>query len=224
MIPISKKVEPRELLGYRKQKYSSYADMPKDVRLAVLGRLVEEQGWLCAYCMSRLPKDEKGRAVEGRVTIEHWSPQRPTGGGEPHDALDYRNMLAVCLGNRGAGAKGDLTCDAAKENKAITVNPLDERTLAGIYYTRTGEIHSSNDDIENDLDNTLNLNCMAASLPQRRQAALRELHRHIAKVYAGKGTSRSNLEKMLQKYESEQPVKAEYAGILIWWLKERLKR
>lgn len=171
MISIKKGQEPRELLTFRKQVGSSYASMPSDVKAAVKRSLAEEQGFLCAYCMRRLPQESIDDAGNATVTIEHWSPQNPQDGMPPHDPLDYRNMLAVCDGNRG-DIHANMTCDAARGNTPITVNPLSTSTLAEIYYQRNGEIHSRNKEVERDLTVTLNLNCMAVSLPENRRKAL----------------------------------------------------
>ena len=46
MIEIKKGSEPKELLEYRKQKFSSYADMPANVKKEVIKSLLSEQGHL----------------------------------------------------------------------------------------------------------------------------------------------------------------------------------
>ena len=48
MIEIKKSKEPKELLTYRLQEYSSYGDMPHDIKEIVISSLMEEQGHLCA--------------------------------------------------------------------------------------------------------------------------------------------------------------------------------
>ena len=224
MILIDKRPEPGRLLAYRKQRHAAYDNMPRDVKAEVKRSLVEEQGGLCAYCMSRLPPVDEIDDGDTRVTIEHWSPQRPADGAEADDRLDYRNMLAVCDGNRGSGRSGSMTCDAAKGNRRITVNPLRKETLADIYYTRDGEIHSGNAAVETDLTETLNLNSSEVSLPQKRQRALQTLHRFIQNRYGTRGVTRSALQKLLARYESPQKTKEPYVGILIWWLNDRMRR
>lgn len=116
-----------------------------------------------------------------------------------------------------------MTCDAARGNKPLTVGPLKPETLAGIYYTSQGEIHSHDEGIESDLVHTLNLNCEAVSLSQRRKVALNTLQVTIHKSYRGRPVPRAALQKMLDKYESETTKKTPYVGILIVWLKKRLE-
>ena len=71
MIEIKKSKEPKELLTYRLQEYSSYGDMPHDIKEIVISSLMEEQGHLCAYCMRRIPFKDG----HPKVTIEHLQPQ-----------------------------------------------------------------------------------------------------------------------------------------------------
>ena len=215
MIPIYKGREPNELLQYRKLPDSSYGSMRSDVKMAIKRQLLDEQGGLCAYCMSRLP-DLDGDYLDNRVTIEHWSPQNPYAGGRSCNPLDYRNMLAVCNGNRGY-RHGELTCDAAKGNKSITVCPLSDETLVGIYYTAGGKIHSSNAEIEEDLTVTLNLNCEAVSLPENRRAALHAMRRDITKKCSGKQKTRTYMKTLLTRYEADAIKNTPYVGILIYW-------
>ena len=149
MIEIKKGKEPPALIAYRKTKYATYDDMPKAVHDAVLDSLMQEQGYLCAYCMRRIP--QKGKTPS--ATIEHWDPQSKTC---TDKALDYRNMLAVCNGNRGCGSKEYMTCDAKRGNTPLTVYPLNPLTLSSIQYKSDGRIFSPNSDINTDLDVTLN--------------------------------------------------------------------
>lgn len=100
MIEIKKGTEPKELLEYRQQKFASYADMPADVKKKVIKSLLLEQGHLCAYCMSRINADDG----KHKTTIEHCTPQSAT---TEKERLDYKNMVAVCWGNRDAHSNDD---------------------------------------------------------------------------------------------------------------------
>lgn len=101
MIEIKKGTEPKELLEYRKQKYASYASMDSDVKKKVIKSLLSEQGHLCAYCMSRIDEGDG----KHKATIEHCTPQAMTTEAE---RLNYRNMVAVCWGNRDAHSNEDI--------------------------------------------------------------------------------------------------------------------
>ncbi|MBR6835780.1 MAG: hypothetical protein IKM72_07225 [Oscillospiraceae bacterium] len=138
MIEIKKGKEPKELIQYRKQNNATYDNMHgarvseqqnEDVYHIVLNSLVREQGGLCAYCMCRIP-ERKGMPS---CTIEHIVPQSECKN-NPEKAIDYRNMLAVCSGNRNATSDADKTCDARRKNQKLNLNPLDKSTLKGIKY------------------------------------------------------------------------------------------
>lgn len=216
MIEIKKKAEPRSLLTYRLQPFASYAAMPGDVKEEVLESLMEEQGYLCAYCMRRIPQKKKNPSV----TIEHWDSQ------SEHDSargLNYHNMLAVCSGNRGSGAKENLTCDARRGNDVLTVNPLRPETLRTITYNEKGEISSTDDSIKEDLKERLNLNCKALQLPECRAAALRELQEKINADNPGKKATKAYFQNLLNSLMESDTCKKPYVGILINWLESKVK-
>lgn len=224
MIHIQKGNEPKELLQYRLNRSNgepTYENMPSEVHQAVLNNLMQEQGFLCAYCMCRIPQDVAKHNPP--VSIEHIDPQSKT---DEAKALDYGNMLAVCSGNRNPENRGllnlgekRLTCDAHRHNRPLTVNPLDSRTLAGISYKSDGTIFSKDSAVNTDLNETLNLNCTAILLPDSRKAArnslLNEVRKHNADIQM---FIRRTLDYL--KTASHKPP---YAGVLVDWL-ERHKR
>ena len=231
MIEIKKGKEPSELAKYRNLPDASYNNMhgaPSgkkdengkkiDVYSIVLNSLIKEQGQLCAYCMKRIP-ERKGRPS---ATIEHIVPQS---GSDEAKRLDYRNMLAVCSGNRN-GLDEEKTCDARRgalpsEKQKLYVNPLDKESLKTITYDSKGNIFSSDYDINNNLNDTLNLNCAAIDLPGLRKAALMTLQEEINKKYHGKNISKEYFGKLLEKFENETTTKRPYLGILIQWLRKK---
>lgn len=95
---------------------------------------MKEQGYICAYCMCRIPVKEHDIGIP-RVKIEHIRSQ--SAADEEYSGLDYYNMVAVCNGN--AAKKMHLkylTCDAHKGDRTLSkVNPLKPETLETIYYT-----------------------------------------------------------------------------------------
>ena len=215
MIEIKKRKEPSALTTYRKTKYAAYDNMPKSVHDAVLESLMREQGYLCAYCMCKIP--QKGKIPS--ATIEHWAPQSKT---SEDRALDYRNMLAVCNGNRGCGKKEDMTCDARRGNAFLTVNPLNGLTLSSIQYKADGTIFSKDPDINKDLNETLNLNCSQVGLVESRLRALHTMQEKLSKKRPT-GDIRLTCERLLEKYRS-QTKKTPYSGILIWWLQKHVSK
>ena len=162
MILIKKGREPESLTQYRKQPFAYYDGCDKP---AIRERLLTEQGYLCAYCMHRID--------EQHMKIEHWKPEAISSEAEK---LDYHNMLAVCTGHL-AGEDGKYdTCDSKKGDTEIFVDPRCEQHIELIaYHSGSGEIYSSDERINYDLNITLNLNCYKQSLPQNRNKALSRL-------------------------------------------------
>ena len=222
MIQIKKGREPDKLLQYRQQENASYEQMDKDVKEELLDRLLQEQGHLCAYCMSKIPETRELPEGVSAVTIEHWLPRNPDDKIDVGQGLDYKNMFAVCSGRRGCGSEEGMTCDARKGNSEIKVNPLDAKTLSGITYTANGKIKSSDPIIDEDINIRLNLNGETTSLSENRMQVLDSLLRDIKKR-CGTGDISLYCQRRLEKIMEMDDPKIPYAGILIWWLKKHIK-
>lgn len=225
MIAIRKGREPHELAVYRQLPYSTYQNMHgaptgrknvdgsnETVYEAVLDKLIEEQGHLCAYCMRRIP-EKRGLP---RATIEHIIPQSKS---DFQKALDYGNMLAVCSGNRNALSDNDKTCDARRKNRRLDLNPLKPETLNGIEYKRDGTIFSADQEIDKQLNDVLNLNCRSLQLADCRKSALQTLIKEVQKKYPT-GDIKEYCRKQLRLYEEQVQYKTPYVGILIYWLEK----
>lgn len=215
MIKINKHPSPRVLDRYRSDPNTTYDNITKEEKEAIRLNLLTEQGYLCAYCMSRIELDTS--------TIEHWSAQHP--GNSEADrlmGLDYTNMLAVCCGNRGKPYKYQ-TCDAHKKNVKLTANPCEQETIDKISYHSNGLIYSDDAEIDHDLIETLNLNCEAVSLPQNRKSALDELYNYIHKE-CKKGKQRKSICVFLCRKSSEKSKKDPYWGIIEWKLNKWLSQ
>ena len=169
MIYIRKGREPRSLTEYKKHPNATYDGYREknDVRQALL----EEQGYICAYCMRRIGKDS--------MKIEHWKAQNAIDGSGQKYALDYRNMLGVCIGNQSA-VHEDQTCDTYRGNADLFVDPRNEEHINQIAYKADGTIYSNNSCIDFDLNHRLNLNCERAYLKQGRKEAIRNLQKYIS--------------------------------------------
>jgi len=186
MIEIKKGREPDKLLRYRQKHDASYEQMDKEIKEELLEKLLKEQGHICAYCMRRIPENRTLPIGVAPVTIEHWFPRNPESKEDVGQGLNYRNMFAVCSGNRGCGNRGcgnkeGLTCDARRGNAPIKVNPCDVDTLRGITYTSSGRIQSSDPEINEDINERLNLNSESISLPENRKQVLQALINDLRK-------------------------------------------
>ncbi len=221
MIEIKKGREPKELLEYRQKEYATYADMPAAVKGKVMDSLMAEQGYLCAYCMSRIDKESK----KHRATIEHCIPQAVT---DERERLNYKNMLAVCWGNRDAPSNEDKSCDAKRgslprEQQIMKkINVLDKRTLNQIQYLSDGTIFSEDPEVMEDLTKRLNLNCEARGLKNCRLEALRAVQKKINKEYPNKTAPKEYLRELFEHYSKPTERKKPYCGIIISWLNKRI--
>lgn len=222
MIRIKKGREPDKLLWYRQQEGASYEQMEKSVKEELLDRLIQEQGHLCAYCMTKIPETRELPNGVPAVTIEHWLPRNPNEKINVGQGLDYKNMFAVCSGRRGCGNEAVMTCDARKGNSRIKVNPLDESTLSGIIYNSNGIIKSSDSMIDNDINTRLNLNGEMTSLPENRKQVLETLIRDVQKR-CGTGDISLYCQRRLKNILEMDDPKMPYVGIIIWWLKNHIK-
>ena len=84
MIHIKKGTAPKKFQEFKQQNpQAHFDDMPPDVKADLRKSLLEEQGYLCAYCMRRIHDDHN------EVKIEHYEPRNA------QNELDYSNLLAV---------------------------------------------------------------------------------------------------------------------------------
>ena len=140
--------------------------------------------------------------------------------------LDYQNLFAVCHGNTKFHKSGecrtnkteDLTCDKHRGNTEFRkINPCCGETLETIFYTLNGEIKATDPDVEFDLVNTLNLNCVSSPIVSERKAALNELIKDMGNV--GEDDLHRYCVDMLEAFKNERDPRTPYVGILTWYLR-----
>lgn len=219
MIYINKNREPQKLLHYRKTKDAHYDNMPTDVKDELRESLMKEQGYICAYCMKQLNNNKF-------VKIEHIKPRNPKdNSGNAKDTLDYKNMVAVCDGNKGAPLK-NTTCDTHRGNTEFKkLTPFKKEIIDKIKYRHNGEIFSEDIEINEDLNERLNLNCSAVSLPECRAAALNHLIKELSSEKERGNWNINMLKKYRKKYEQLHNGRyTPYLGIILWYLDLRIKK
>ena len=223
MIVVKRGKEPNSLLEFRKKNPDAdYEDMPSSVRADVREQMWNEQKHLCAYCMRRIDSPSV-------VRREHCGPRHPKDE-IVHDkkaTLDFKWMLGVGYGNSLVkGVKDeDMTCDAHRKNKELTINPFDEVSVRKIKYKADGSIYSEDAEINKDVTDTLNLNCPALSLPQTRKKVLSEAQKRIVQKCAGNSQDAyvNELERTYTSLVQERNL-TPYCGIIISWLEGKLKK
>lgn len=206
-------IEPQLLVSNRQENgVSCYDNLRTETKTAIRKSLLAEQGYLCAYCMKRI-------SLQG-ATIEHYDPQSAQNGTD----MSYRNMLGVCDGGAKTDGRGNerLTCDKHRGDTSLTVDPLDRYTVDKIKYKRNGIIFSDDPDINNDLDNTLNLNSRHSYLIANRKAVYEEL---VSAIKRNGGKSRAFLMHIKEKYEAfdENGKLIPYSGVALYYINKWLK-
>lgn len=205
-------IEPHQLVEERLQiGVSSYDDLSTETKDAIRKSLLIEQGYLCAYCMKRISVED--------TTIEHYDPQSAQNGTD----MSYRNMLGVCDGGQKNQGKGSqrLTCDKRRGNRPLTINPLDNYTISKVKYTKKGGIYSDDENINFDLNNTLNLNSPNSYLKANRETVYDTL---IKKIDAHGGKNRSFLLRLKREYETKDSdgKYTPFAGIALYFINKWL--
>lgn len=202
MILIKNKSEPHSLTIYKKTINASFDNQPSKVKEDLRKSLLEEQGYICAYCMKRIEESAD-------IKIEHYEARNST------NELSYKNLLAVCKGNEGS-SKERQTCDTKKGNRVLHINPQKVGDISTIFFTRNGEVKSTNLLFQKDLDEVLNLNDKFGNLISARKSALKALQKKITPM------NKNQIEKLYNKLKSAER-KIEYVGILLWYLKKKIK-
>jgi uncharacterized protein (TIGR02646 family) len=213
MKQIKKDKEPASLLEHRKNSHANYDNYSKKDDLR--DSLVQEQGYICCYCMQRIsPNAEK-------MKIEHRQAQKKY----PKLQLDYQNILASCKGNDGGAKHLPRHCDTSKGEKEITINPADKskncETL--IKYKSNGRIYSDDPIIDRELNDILNLNTY--KLVHYRKEIIDQVKQELINIKGKKEKwSYSDIKTNIQKYESKKNGKySPFCQIVIYFLKKRIR-
>lgn len=146
--------EPEELKKYREETPGvKYDDLGKDRKDIIRNSLLDEQGYICAYCM--------GRIDINNCTIEHYISQTRhedspyTEEEHKRQSLLYSNMSGVCVND-------STHCDKKRGNTPLLVlDPHDPTCENYITYKLDGTVVPSGlnvDQVNQDIT-TLGLNC-----------------------------------------------------------------
>lgn len=210
MILIKKQYQPEKFREYVNSDKAHFDDMPTEIKSLLRKALLQEQGYLCAYCMTKISDAQN-------VKIEHFVPRNTK------NELDYSNLLAVCKGGEGRPYSRQ-TCDSHKKDILINVNPQNASDIETISYTRNGYIKSSIPAYQRDLDKTLNLNDERGYLIDNRSEALKSFQRQLYHKLGKTNASREFLIKCLRQCSSldKNGEYIPYVGIIIYYLQRRI--
>ena len=212
---ICKMSEPRELTQYRCQPDNEGYDVGYRYKSELLDALISEQRGLCCYCMSHITQET--------AHVEHWYTQKMSRTGDFPDGcgdLDYKNLLAVCLGSI------NQHCDKSRpDDKKLKYNPAIHDVEAIIEYESNGTISSTDDEFKEQLNNFLKLNCHF--LIKNRWKELKGFTDGYQKQCRKnpKG-AKAYLQKQLGVWDgttSSGELK-KYCQIVVFWIKTKLRR
>ncbi len=216
MIHIVKQNEPKELIALRASGAVEYKDLKDNAKKVVKESLLEEQGYLCAYCM---------RQIDYLGSIEHHHPQSIYDGtnGNEDLRLSYQNFLGVCVGyynltpNIHHPDHLKAHCENVRGNKPLKINPQDKDTIAALKYTNNGKIFSEDAEINTDVTETLSLN-----LEILRQKRL-NVWDGVQKGLSIKGKTHQNVRQQFDKYSNRKDGKRfAYCGIVLYFLQKAM--
>ena len=165
---IIKNESPAALEAYKATEGACFNDIPSDVKDTVRRSLVSEQGGICCYCGKRIFPDYHS-------IIEHLYPKGLKQ--YSHLQLEYTNLLCSCDGgesDRTGKTKAEKRnfpsfCDDKKNNRVLSVTPLDVTCEEQFSYDEEGHIYGETDAARETIE-ILGLDC--STLTNLRKAAI----------------------------------------------------
>jgi len=166
--------------------------------------LLNEQGYLCCYCMNGIKDDN--------MKIEHYKPRSIY----PALKMEYTNLFAACKGD----FCWDKHCDTKKENTELNIHPADPRNNCEkiIGYSTSGKL-TYPDKYKIDIEEILNLN--NSVLIANRHEALFGAILALKKIKFKKG----KILKLIYRYstKSNRGKFYPYCNAILWLLNKKLR-
>lgn len=210
---IDKGAEPRSLTEHRMRQHADYDNYSYADKDELRRALLSEQGRICCYCMQRISEET--------CKIEHWASQD----GHEDRQLEYSNLLAACPGGEGYSTHLQH-CDTRKAEQDITINPADRLHNCEnmIRYQPDGEIYSEQENINNDLNVTLNLNLQ--TLKSNRKNALDGAIEGLTRAKPDGAWSRAFLENAKNEWQARAADNSfkPYCTIVVAYIDKKLNR
>lgn len=228
---IQKSKEPNNLQEHRGIKGTNYESFSRDIGLGDIeppkglrGILLVDQGFICAYCMKRIPhKFVEKNVSKDDFKIEHYINQKSQESIDKKLDITYSNMLACCMGNEGQREKHE-TCDTRKGNQKLTISPLNEAHIRTLKYAADGSIVSTDDNFEIEINKILNLN--EDNLKRQRESIYKFIDRVVKKEFSKPNLTRiqknNYLDNQIEWWYSRKDGKfSEFCMVAINYLESR---
>ncbi|CAM3953411.1 hypothetical protein [Arcobacter cloacae] len=228
----------KRLIGIHKNNGSYTSDVCSNdkkgicVKNIVLKDLLEEQGYICAYCMQKI--DESNSTIE-HIIGQKFKDEKGSEIGKKEDT-NYDNMLAVCLGN----SCKELHCDKSRakyqsKRAKLYVNPLSKVQMENIKFSQSGVIYykelediidksseiQEEKEIRFDLNKVLNLN--TNRLIEERGKIIKSIKSILSKSGLNKlsfDKTKANIE--FAKWQQNNGGYKEFCQVAIYELKKHI--
>ncbi len=213
---IKKNQQPQSLIEAKKTiPLPKYDDLDKHVKMDIRISLLEEQGHICCYCMQRIEID--------KMKIEHYQSQSDF----PKLQLEFKNMLAACEGEIITEKGIILHCDSAKGKKSLDfLNPnskAKKHILQNLKYISSGEIISTDEEVQKEVEEILNLN--QEQLKLMRKGVIDALVEMIKKEFKKGEIKKSFFLNKIEEYKTLREGKlAHFCQVRIYYLEKKLKQ
>lgn len=223
MIKIYKNTEPQSLTQYRSKInkenledaniYNDFPDKTKDAckenkSFNLRKQLLDEQGHVCCYCMSRISCDNS--------KIEHFKSQDNF----RNLQINYQNLFISCSGGEGLKAHSQ-TCDTKKGEQELNHIDLFTNIENKISYKKESSgiiVDSTNKNIKNEITNILNLNTSILNKNRKEQ------YDNIMERLKQKGFTVPNIKKIIEYYKTKHNEKFEpFYQMVVYFLTKKLK-
>lgn len=204
MRKIVKGLEPLAWREFRNTPGVKYEAKPE-----LRDALIQEQGYICAYCMQRI-------SLDGKTHIEHMKSRSK----HPELILDYQNMVLCCSGR----TCGVSHCDNHKDNEDITFDLFSEAFINTLSYhiqSRSVAIKSSNPIWDKEINDILNLNCSILGINRK------QVLDAVITVLGKNKDWNKDLRKLqeLRNHWDTKDVSGKYkafCGMVVWFLDRRI--
>lgn len=137
MRQIVKNHEPQQFSTWKRQRGTAHQrgwdQLTRPIKQVIHDALMEEQGYICCYCESRVTRDNSH--------VEHFRPSSKF----PSHELDYQNLHCSCLRTLSSGEP--VHCGHKKGDwfdASLLISPLQQNCGKRFKFTRNGEIRPRN--------------------------------------------------------------------------------
>ena len=194
MRKITKNTEPKAWTQYRLTPGAAFKPIPE-----LVNSLLDEQGYICAYCERRIPCKDAVEGTPGAENhrIEHLRTQSTSKKTGISTDLDYSNMVVCCPGNIARDGAENYHCDKRKGDVDLRISPLDDTMMSTIQFTPSGLIKSTDSQLDREINENLNLN------QQLLRSNRKETWIGIARGLKAKDWNVSNIRHLIDVWESK---------------------